>query len=92
MAGARPDDRPAGVAKGVIVADERCDRHHALDEHIVEFDEEAVLRAGEHHGRKVVADLVFHEAHLLPLDQLALSVGGAALGLRAFDGDVVELL
>ncbi len=41
---------------------------------------------------EVLADAVLHEADLLPLDELALGVVGAALGLRGLGGDGGELV
>ena len=66
---------------------EGLDGDEALDEEVVELDEEAVLGAGEDGGLEVFADAVLHELDLLPLHQLALGVVGAALGLGGFEGD-----
>ena len=54
---------------------------------VVEFDEEAVLGAGENDSGEVFADAILHEADLLPLHEFAFGVVGAALGLAGLGGD-----
>ena len=89
-AGALADDLVCVFAPGEAVAAQGVDGDEALDEEIGELDEEAVFGGVEHQGGKLVADAVLHEANLLPLDQLALGLGGAALGLAGFFGDLGE--
>ena len=89
-AGALAHDFVRVFAPGVAVAAQGVDGDEALDEEIGELDEEAVFGGVEDKRGKLVADAVLHEADLLPLDQLALGFGGAALGLAGFVGDLGE--
>jgi hypothetical protein len=56
-----------------------------------QFHEEAVFGGGNDERVEILAHAVGHEFDLLPLDQLALGVGGAAFGLRAFVGQRLEI-
>ncbi len=85
------DDLVRVFAPGVAVVAQRVDGDQALDKKVGELDEEAVFGGVEHQGGKFLADAVLHEANLLPLHQLALGLGGAALGLAGFLGDLREL-
>ena len=78
------------LAPGVAVVAQGVDGHEALDEQVGQLDKEAVLGRVEDKGGKLLADAVLHEANLLPLDQFALGLGGAALGLAGLFGDLGE--
>ena len=84
---ATSDDLAGIFAVGVIVVAERVDGDKSLDEEVVEFDEESVFGGVEDHGVEVFADAVAHELDLLPFDEFAFGVGGAAFGLAGFLGD-----
>ena len=58
----------------------------------VQLDEEAVLRGADDQRVELLADALLHELDLLPLHQLALGIGGAALGLRAFVRDRAQIV
>ena len=89
-AGALADDFMRVFAPGVAVGAQSVDGHQALDEEIGELDEEAEFGGIEDEGRELVADAVLHEANFLPFDQFALGLGGAALGVAGFFGDLGE--
>ena len=82
------DDFVGVFAPGVAVVAQRVDGDQAFDEEVGEFDEEAVFGGVQHQRGKLFADAVLHEADLLPLDQFAFGLGGAALGLAGFFGDL----
>ena len=65
----------------VVVVGHRRDVNHALDEVLDQLDEQAERGDAGDVALELVADLVRHEADLLPLHQLALRVVGAALAL-----------
>ena len=61
---------------------------HAFDEVLNQLDEQP---EGRHPGDvavELVADLVGHEADLLPLHQLALGIVGPSFSLRRMPGDL----
>ena len=86
------DDLAGIFAVGKAVAHEAVDGRQALDEHVFEFHKEAVLGHADNQGRKFFADAILHEFDLLPLHQLAFGIVGAALGLAADLGQIVQLL
>jgi hypothetical protein len=65
---------------------------HPLDEVLHELDEQAERRDAGDIAVELVADLVRHEADLLPLDELSLRVVGAALHLRRVARDFGQVL
>ena len=89
-AGALAHDLMGVFAPGVAVAAQGVDGDEALDEEVGKLDEEAVFGGVEDECGKFVADTVLHETNFLPFDQLALGVGGAALGDARFVGDLGE--
>ena len=68
-----------GLADIAIELPEALDGHQALDKKISQLDEQAVLRSAQNHSAEVFADAVAHKLRLLPHDQFALGIGGAAL-------------
>src|SRR5262245_59137641 len=66
----------------VVVVGHRGHVHHALDEVLDQLEVEAEGADAGDVAVELVADLVGHEAHFLPLHQLALRVVRAALALR----------
>src|ERR1035437_2081550 len=75
----------------VLVAGQGVDGHQAFDEQVRQFHKEAVLGGGDDQRGEILADAVGHELDLLPLDEFALGVGGAAFGLRALVGQRLEV-
>ena len=75
----------------VVVVRHRRDVHHALDEVLDQLDEQPERRDAGDVAFEFVADLVRHEADLLPLDQLALRLVGAALPFRRVTRDVGQI-
>jgi hypothetical protein len=63
----------------------------ALDEEVLELDEEAVFGGADDEGVEFVADAVFHEAHFFPFDEFALGVVGVAFGFGGGLGDGGEV-
>ena len=82
----RPFDEP------VVVVGHRRDVHQALDEVLDELDVEPEGADAGDVAFELVADLVRHEADLLPLHELALGIVGAALPLGRVAGDVRQVL
>ncbi len=76
----------------VVVVGHRRDVHHALDEVLDQLDEQAEGGDAGDVAFEFIADLVGHELHLLPLQQLALGIVGAALHLRGVARDLRQLL
>ena len=76
----------------VVVVGHRRDVDHAFDEVLDQLDEQAERRDAGDVALEFIADLVGHELHLLPLQQLALGVVGAALHLRGVARDLRQLL
>src|ERR1039458_9227194 len=60
----------SAVDEAVIVVGHRRDVHHAFDEVLDELDEQAEPRHAGDIAFELIADLVGHELHLLPLQQL----------------------
>ena len=76
----------------VVVVGHRRDVDHALDEVLDQLDEQAERRHAGDVAVELVADLVGHEADLLPLHQLALGVVGAPLALGRVPGDLRQVV
>ena len=70
----------------------RRDVHQALDVVLDELDEQAERRDAGDVAVEDVADLVGHEPHLLPLQQLALGLVGAPLASRRCAGRLRQIL
>src|ERR1039458_1094087 len=64
----------------VAVVAHRIDGYQSFDEHISQFNKQAKLRGVQHQRGKLLADPVFHEANLLPLDQFALGLICSSFG------------
>ena len=67
--------------EAVVVVGHRRDVHHAFDEVLDQLDVQAEGADAGDVALELVADLVRHEADLLPLHQLALGVGGPTFAL-----------
>ena len=80
------------VDEAVVVVGHRRDVHEAFDEVFDELDVEPERRHTRDVAVELVADLVRHEADLLPLDQLALGVIRASLALGRMARDLGELV
>ena len=76
----------------VVVVGHRRDMDQALDEMFDELDEQAECRHAGDVAFELVADLVRHEADLLPLHQLAFGIVGAALALRRVPRNLRQVL
>ena len=80
----------------VVVIGHRRDVHQPLDEVLDQLDEQPERGDAGDVALEFVADLVGHEADLLPLHQLALGIGGAPFPLggmpRHFRQVFLELL
>ena len=68
------------LAPRVAVVAQRVDRHQPLDKQVRQLDKQPILGRIQHQRGKLLAHPVLHEADLLPLHQLALGLGRAALG------------
>jgi hypothetical protein len=68
--------------------DETCTRPLHVD--LVQLHEQAEGLDARDVPREHLAELVRHEADLLPLDELALGVGGPALHLREVEAHLGE--
>ena len=76
----------------VVVVGHRRDVDEPLDVVLDELDEEAEGRHAGDVALELVADLVGHELHLLPLQQLALGLVGAPLHLGGVPRDLRQIL
>ena len=76
------------LAPGVAVVAQRVDGHQPFDKQIGQLDKEPVFSGVQHQRGKLLADLVLHEANLLPLHQLAFGLGCASLGLAGLFGNL----
>ena len=76
----------------VVVVGHRRHVHQALDEVLDQLDEQAERGDAGDVALEFVADLVGHELHLLPLQQLALRIVGAPLHLRGVARHLRQLL
>ena len=76
----------------VVVVGHRRDVDHAFDEVLDQLDEQAEGGDAGDVAVELVADLVRHEADLLPLDQLALGLGGAPLALGGVPAHLRQVL
>ena len=87
-----PADRPVRVPEAVVVTGQRRDRHHPLDEQLIELHKKSILRHRQNDRLEVIADLIGHEPHLLPLHQFALRIRSPALRLRTLHRNIAQLL
>src|SRR5690242_4151135 len=91
-AGALPYDLANVLLISVLIAGQAVDRDQAFHVEVGQLDKEAVLGRADDEAVEILAYAAGHELYLLPLDQLALGVGGAALRLRTLLGDVAHFL
>ena len=76
----------------VVVVRHRRDVHEPFDVVLDQLDEQAERRDAGDVALEFIADLVGHELHFLPLQQLALGIVGAALHLRGVARDLGQIL
>src|ERR1035437_8957316 len=75
----------------VLIAGQGVDGHQAFDKQVRQFHEEAVPGGGDDQRVEIFPDAVGHELDLLPLDEFAFGVGGAAFGLRTLVGQRIQV-
>ena len=92
LVGVLADQRMAALDEPVVVVGHCRDVDHAFDEMLDQLDEQAERRDAGEVALEFIADLVGHELHLLPLQQLALRIVGAALHFRSVAGHLGQLV
>src|SRR5471032_2203260 len=92
LLGVLAHERVRAVDELVVVVRHRRDVNHAFDEVLDELDEQPERRDAGDVALEFIADLVGHELHFLPLQQLALRVVGAPFHFGRVPRDLGQLL
>ena len=92
LPGVLTEQRVILLVEPVVIISHRRDVHEPLDIMFAELDEQPKWRDAGDVSVKDIPDLVRHETHFLPLDELAFRFVGAALHFGRMAADLRQVL